>query len=242
MKVLTQNLWFDAYERQARMEGHIEQWRRLNPDVVAVQEATLACLRPLLASEWIQAGWSSVSLESDAGWQGVAVFARRPPLKAWITPLPGSMGRRLLNVQFDDLHLGVVHLESTGGAAPVRARQLQEVFEHLAGSRDALLVGDFNFCSSSEENRILPGDYLDLWPHLHPDQPGLTHDTQINVMMLKQFRKEKFARYDRMLLRSPCWKAATIERVGTAPLRGELFASDHFGLCAQLEKRDRGGS
>ena len=238
LKVLTQNLWFDAHERQLRMEGHVAQWQAYQPDVIAVQEATLACLRPLLASPWLQSQyWSSANLESDAGWQGVVVFSKVPPERTWMTPLPGNMGRRLLNVQFKDLHLGVVHLESSAGSAPVRAQQLTTIFASLASRPDALLVGDFNLCSSSAENAQLPADYLDLWPHLHPGDPGLTQDTDINTMMLKQFRKQKAVRYDRMLLRSRAWQATAIERVGMEELAPGLFASDHFGLCAQLERR-----
>lgn len=238
LKFLTQNLWFDAHERQTRMEGHVAQWQACQADVIAVQEATLACLRPLLASPWLPSNfWSSATVESDAAWQGVVVFSRVAPERAWMTPLPGTMGRRLLNVQFQDLHLGVVHLESSAGSAPVRGQQLSAIFASLASSPDALLVGDFNLCSSSAENAQLPADYLDLWPHLHPGDSGLTQDTAINTMMLKQFRKPMAVRYDRMLLRSQVWQATAIERVGIEELAPGLFASDHFGLCAQLERR-----
>jgi tyrosyl-DNA phosphodiesterase 2 len=236
MKIVTQNLWFDSHQRQARMEGHVAQWQACDADIVAVQEATLACLRPLLDHPWLKSNlWSSASIESDASWQGVVVFSKVPPQKVWLTSLPGSMGRRLLNVQFNSLHLGVVHLESTSGAGPVRAQQLSTVFAQLSTSPDALLVGDFNFCSTSSENDQLPADYLDLWPHLHPGETGWTHDTGINTMMLKQFRKEKFARYDRMLLRSGSWRPIAIDRLGLDPLAPGLFASDHFGLCAHLK-------
>lgn len=236
VRIVTQNLWFDAHQREARMLGHIAQWSRCQADVVAVQEATLACLRPLLADAWLQTYWSSATLD-DPALHGVVVFSRQPPQRAWMTPLPGNMGRRLLNVQVEELHLGVVHLESTSSAAPVRAEQLKTAFATLAASPHALLVGDFNFCSSSEENHQLPPDYVDLWPHLHSNQPGLTLDTDLNAMMLKQFRKQKHARYDRMLLRSARWQARSLERVGVEPLAPGLFASDHFGLCAQLERQ-----
>ena len=236
LTIVTQNLWFDAFERATRMEGHVAQWQACQADVVAVQEATLACLRPLLGHPWLQSFWSSAGLESEAAWQGVVVFSRMAPQRAWMTPLPGSMGRRLLNLQFDSFHLGVVHLESTAGAAAVRAQQLSVIFDALRASPDALLVGDFNLCSSSPENDQLPPDYLDLWPHLHPDQAGLTLDTGVNSMMFKQFRKAKQARYDRMLLRSRSWLASDVQRVGTQALAPDLFASDHFGLCARLRR------
>ena len=225
LRILTQNLWFDQFEREARMRLHIEQWRQLNPDIIAVQEATLVCLRCLLPL--ISNYWSSVSLESSAQWQGIAVFSKVEPLQVEMLPLPGEMGRRLLRVSFENLEVGVVHLESTASAGPTRALQLQTVFHQLQ-KPDSLLLGDFNFCSTSAENAQLPADYIDMWAALHPSQPGWTLDGTKN----KHLRGCKQSRYDRMLLRSSRWKPRTIELC-------ESEASDHFGLISQLDLQVR---
>ena len=221
LSILTQNLWFDQFERDARMRLHVEQWRQLDPDIIAVQEATLVCLRSLipLMGDY----WSSVSLESSAQWQGIALFSKQEPGQVDMLPLPGQMGRRLLRVRFENLEVGVVHLESTASAGPTRALQLQTVFQQLQ-QPDSLLMGDFNFCSTSPENTQLPKDYLDLWPTLHPDQPGWTLDATKN----KHLRGNRQARYDRMLLRSNGWQPRAIELC-------QSEASDHFGLLSRLE-------
>lgn len=221
LRIVTQNLWFDSHQREARMQAHASHWQQLQPDIIAVQEATLACLRPLLPL--VSDFHSTVTIESSAQWQGIAVFSRHKPVECDMLPLPGEMGRRLLRLRWANLELGVVHLESTASAGPTRAAQLAEVCRQLQGP-DSLLVGDFNFCSTSSENAQLPSDYTDLWPALHPGDPGWTLDSQWNPLL----RGSKQARYDRMLLRSKKWRCGSI-----ALSRSE--GSDHFGLVTELE-------
>jgi poly(A) polymerase len=222
LRIVTQNLWFDSHQREARMQAHANHWQQLRPDIIAVQEATLACLRPLLP---LMADFhATVSLESPAQWQGVVVFSRHLPEQIDMLPLPGEMGRRLLRVRWPDLELGVVHLESTASAGPTRSAQLQSLPALLSG-QDSLLVGDFNFCSSAPENTHLPPDFVDLWPDLHPEAPGWTLDSQTNPLL----RGPKQARYDRMLLRSRKWQCQSLEL-------SKSGGSDHFGLLAELKK------
>lgn len=222
LRIVTQNLWFDSHQREARMQAHAAHWQELQPDIIAVQEATLACLRPLLPL--ISNFHSTVSIESPAQWQGIAVFSRQKPEQCDMLPLPGEMGRRLLRLRWDHLELGVVHLESTASAGPTRKAQLNEVFSQLKGP-DSLLVGDFNFCSTSPENAALSREFTDLWPALHPGEPGWTLDPQTNPLL----RGAKQARFDRMLLKSKSWRCRSIAL-------SQSKGSDHFGLAAELEK------
>lgn len=222
LRIVTQNLWFDSHLREARMASHAAHWRELQPDIIAVQEATLACLRPLLP---LLEGWhSTVSLESPAHWQGVAVFSKTKPERVDMLPLPGQMGRRFLRVGWEHLELGVVHLESTASAGPTRAAQLESLASQWTHS-DCLLVGDFNFCSTSPENAGLPDDFVDLWPALHQGDPGWTLEPQENEFL----RGSRQARYDRMLLRSRAWTCRSLQL-------SRSCGSDHFGLVADLEK------
>ncbi|ODT58402.1 hypothetical protein ABS71_18990 [bacterium SCN 62-11] len=222
LRIVTQNLWFDSHQREARMQAHAAHWQELQPDVIAVQEATLACLRPLLP---LLGDWhSTVSLESPAQWQGVAVFSKEKPQRVDMLPLPGQMGRRFLRVGWEHLEIGVVHLESTASAGPTRAAQLESLASQWT-QPDCLLLGDFNFCSTSSENGGLPSDFVDLWPALHPNDPGWTLDSQRNGLL----RGSKQARYDRMLLRSRAWACRSLQL-------SQSNGSDHFGLVADLEK------
>ena len=232
LRVLTQNLWFDAHRREERLRGHLAQWRRANPDIIAVQEATLAMLRPLLEDPWLRSGYgTSATADSGPATHGVVLFARCRPQRMWLTPLPGTMGRRLLQAEWDFLRVAAVHLESTRGAGETRAAQLQTVFSQIHGGPQALLMGDFNFCATSAENDGLDPAFQDLWSH----GDGFTLDTQRNPMLRQQIRKDWQARYDRMLLSPGQRRCSAIEQVGTQELAPGLHASDHFGLLCQLE-------
>lgn len=221
LRIITQNLWFDSHQREARMQAHAAHWQEQQPDIIAVQEATLACLRPLLPL--LGNFHSTVTIESPAQWQGIAVFSKHKPEQVDMLPLPGEMGRRLLRVRWPGLEMGVVHLESTASAGPTRAAQLTEVFSQLKGP-DSLLLGDFNFCSTSAENSQLPSNFVDLWPAQQPESPGWTLDSQANPLL----RGSKQARYDRMLLRSKNWRCRSLRL-------SQSGGSDHFGLMADLE-------
>ena len=135
---------------------------------------------------------------------------------------------------------GQVGADASGTvAADFRARQLRLIFPLLQPSEHAILMGDFNFCSSTTENaNILPA-YLDLWPALHPSDPGYTENTDINRMRANFSGKHPNVRIDRVLLRSAGrrFEGRNIRLLGTSPISAELpdaFPSDHFGLCASL--------
>lgn len=123
-----------------------------------------------------------------------------------------------------------------------RAEQLEAIFPVLAAAGpDAVLVGDFNFCSSwAAENANLDPEFVDLWPALRGRAPGYTEDTGVNVMLRNVKSKAKNVRFDRVLLRSAGgdWRPRSIELLGTTPIAVEspdVFPSDHFGLAAVIE-------
>lgn len=236
LQVVSYNLWFDAFERERRLDGLQRLLAELRPEVIAVQEATLRVLQPLLAAGWLQKDyWCSASHTSTAASHGVVVFSRLPVAPLSLMQLPGVMGRRLLVADFGFLRLGVVHLESSAGNGPIRVEQLQIACATLREARDSLLVGDCNFSDKDPEYAEIPADFVDLWPRLHPGDPGYTLDTERNPMLRKQIRKELQLRIDRMLLRSSSWVPQSIGLLGDEPLAPELFCSDHFGLLASFK-------
>lgn len=140
-----------------------------------------------------------------------------------------------------EIVLATVHLESRLSSAEVRGLQLQLIFTALRHHPHVILVGDFNFCSSwQEENRRIPSDYKDSWAVLKPGNSGYTDDTAVNLMRLQKQKKSKQVRFDRILYKSNhrLWEARNIEMLGRAPLSPELpevFPSDHFGLKAVFD-------
>lgn len=177
--------------------------------------------------------------------------------------MPTRMGRNLLMAEVNlgeglaPLTVGTVHLESLN-SPDVREQQIRVAAEVLKGKSNALLVGDFNFCSyrSWEEGRLLERegrandsplenqvlgrhlpDFTDLWPELHPDEKGYTFDSARNGVV----RRYEQMRYDRVMakLGDGGWRAVSMEMLGTEPIQGQeewLRPSDHFGLLTRFER------
>ena len=131
-----------------------------------------------------------------------------------------------------------VHLDSGKASARLRSRQLRRVFRALRSVDDAVVLGDFNMRDAENEQIVAP--FVDVWPELHPHEPGFTEDTSINLMRLDSRNKHRHVRFDRVLLKGPTWAAAGIDLLGTEPLSSALariFPSDHFGVRCRLVRR-----
>eukprot|EP01094_Clydonella_sp_ATCC50884_P018897 TRINITY_DN3583_c0_g1_i3.p3 TRINITY_DN3583_c0_g1~~TRINITY_DN3583_c0_g1_i3.p3 ORF type:complete len:150 (+),score=41.82 TRINITY_DN3583_c0_g1_i3:111-560(+) len=101
-----------------------------------------------------------------------------------------------------------------------------------------MIMGDFNFHEESLENEQTletHPQYLDMWVQVHPGEngPSVTET------------RTRFAgwRIDRMLVRSPHFKPALLDRIGMDPIlfdeyendegereREPIYPSDHYGL------------
>lgn len=125
--------------------------------------------------------------------------------------------------------------------------------EEMEGN--SIVCGDFNLCGTSAENVIIPSDYIDVWPHLHPSLPGWTEDTVVNEMRFRHSGRHKQVRFDRILyhrhqphrsanqvvigeenVEMKYMRASSIELVGTSCIDGSpIWPSDHFGLFASFD-------
>lgn len=242
LTVATFNIWFDAHHIEARHNAILGLMEERRPDVIALQEVTLPALNLVLSKPWIQAEYQSTDLDGRTlGRYGVVLLSRIPMQRVTLTPLPSRMDRGLLVADLDiggvPISVATVHLESLKEAA-TRGIQLQQIFDQLADRDNAVLMGDFNFCSSwQEENVRIRPDYVDVWPAVHPDNPGFTEDTTINRMRYLLKGKHKHVRFDRILLKSAMFQPSAIELLGTQPISPEfpeVYPSDHFGLFATI--------
>ena len=239
---LTWNVWFGDYGFEERAEGLLKELKERQADIIALQEVTPELLRYVLRTPWIRRDYTISEMEPQAmGEYGLLFLSRRPPRRFRRFPLPSNMDRYALFAEFDTPEgvaaVTTVHLESMGFQEAVRESQLLALFTELEGYSQAIVMGDFNFCSSwTHENERLDSRYADVWSQLHPDRPGFTEDTTLNAMRLAQKRKSKHVRFDRILLRDDHrrWSPLSIDLLGREKLGPELFISDHFGLLATL--------
>ena len=245
LTVVTFNVWFDQYYQQERCQALLRVIRDCNADIICLQEITFSFLKQLLQLEWVQANYYvSDCTGNTIQPYGVLLLSRMPiALLRW-HDLPSMMARRLLvaelKINNQITQIATAHLESTRLFGSVRKQQLELIFPALEKSKHAVLMGDFNFCSSNlAENANLNPDYQDMWPVLKNGQPGYTEDTDVNLMRLEKTGRHKQVRYDRILVRSSIsgWQPKSIELLGTTPISANypaVFPSDHFGLVGRL--------
>ncbi len=211
------------------------------------QEAGSQFVESLSRETWARAYGSARPEGMEPGAiRGLYILSKHPIEEAAFRELPGKRGRGVLSARVrvgEELFtVATVHLESFPEDGPVRAAQLDVVFSILRDGGDAALMGDFNFAEASEpETSRLDRDFVDLWPACRPGESGFTWDIARNPMARRgSFPGEASGRIDRILLRAAAWRPVSIRIVGNEPVRKgdpSLFASDHFGLVAVIEKR-----
>lgn len=138
------------------------------------------------------------------------------------------------------LRICSVHLESGQDGAWLRAWQLRRVFRAVSADQ-AVILGDFNLRDGEE--RWIAAAYRDVWPTLHPQDPGFTENSSTNPMLRDSKKKPRQLRFDRVLIKGADWVPTDIAMLGTEPISPDLprvFPSDHFGLRCRLRTGDPG--
>lgn len=229
LRVTTYNLWSNKLMRAERALEVLRLVSEESPDFAAFQEVTEETAH-------ILSGGLGSNYETFLDLRGGLMICSRlggvPRDKALTSPL----GRTVLWLELQDLAVATVHLESRRAATAARMNQLYEVMEILKPYSRVVLVGDFNFCGSWPEDQILSSRYRDAWPCLHPDDPGYTEDTKINLMRLAAKGKEKQVRFDRVFCRGAL-RPIQAKLLGHEPLpdNDKIWPSDHAGLSVALE-------
>jgi tyrosyl-DNA phosphodiesterase 2 len=243
LTVTTFNIWNDPHFAAERHLAIVELMSKHRPDIMVFQEVTQDALEILLAHPWVREHcFCAAVTDHGVGSYGMLLLSRLPLRCVGYTRLPSRMSRGFLQAEViaggTRTVVCSVHLDSGKAAARLRGRQLRRVFRTLRSVDDAVVLGDFNLRDAENEQIVAP--FVDVWPALHPHEPGYTEDTSINLMRLDSRSKHRHVRFDRVLLKGPTWAAASIDLMGTEPLSGALarvFPSDHFGVRCRLVRR-----
>jgi endonuclease/exonuclease/phosphatase family metal-dependent hydrolase len=236
--------------------------RELQPDVVGLQEVRevpgeLPNQAKTLATA---AGYHHAfvpAMPFAGGQEGLAILSREPILEHVGFGLPHAepKERRILlsaRVSFEDASVWVhtTHLNYRLAHGKQREDQVQaidSIVEARTGDTPSVLMGDFNARPEADEIRWLRGlvtlsgrrtFYQDAWDRLHPNECGWTWaranpytkaldflepDRRIDYIFVTPRRRDGRAaiRSCRIVLDQPAADGA--------------FASDHFGLLAEIQ-------
>jgi len=241
------NVWFDYFEREARMLEILKICNEFNADIVCLQEMTKGSLEIMTAQPFIRENYYiSDSIEYGAGTvfpYGVCIFVKKhlPINRMFLNELPTKMSRSCLSIEMTINGkiscFSTIHLESLN-SQPLRAKQMYLISTYLKTYDTALLCGDFNFDSERNYNlsstplenenieNFYPG-FIDIWKELkYPLDLGKTFPGD-------------GSRYDRMIMKSSILQPDDIVILGSKPFKDcmerQVYPSDHFGLFCRLK-------
>lgn len=254
--MLTWNLWWRFGPWEKRQPAIAETLRRVDADVVALQEVWAAGEEEQAAALAEPLGFHhfyAARADNDGVRFGNAILSRWPIVHTEWRPLPaGEVEEHRLVLRADiEGPRGVVqvfctHLNWRFDHSDVRQAQVREVCQFIADARPRdyppVLCGDLNADPASDEIRMLTGRaavpvpklvFKDAW-EVAGNGPGMTWS---NANPFARLDLEPERRIDHVMVGWP--KAGGRGHVVGADLAGtELIAgvapSDHYGVVAEL--------
>ncbi|KAL6055223.1 Replication protein [Balamuthia mandrillaris] len=260
LKLLTYNILFHRTAGKVRHPELLKIVQKEEADVIAFQEVTKPFLQLVLEQSWVREGYAV----SDGGGgetvepYGVLMLSRIPFHRLCLHDLPTKLARRALIAElllFRDnnssstykLSVATAHFESYPEDEPIRKQQLELVFSLLRSDKEvstSVLMGDFNF-GDGKENENIPSEYVDLWPHLRPEEEGYTFNYRKNKLT-SALRSYQVRRTDRILLSNhsssqqqpPKWIASDIRMIGTEEIKASSNNDDNNNMEKEKEKEE----
>jgi endonuclease/exonuclease/phosphatase family metal-dependent hydrolase len=261
MRVVTQNLWGIRGDWEARRAVLIDGFRELQPDIIAFIEAIKTEEYDQVA-DLLGPGYQAAhQTDREPDGQGASIASRWPlgevhEVDLDVTPRTADFACTTLVAEllapepfapfvFAN-HVPNWQLDFE------RERELQALaatgfLEELVAARNAnvVLAGDFTSDPEAANVRFVSGRqsldgrsvcYRDAWESVHPGEPGETF-TPGNPLVADW--DWPFRRLDYVFVRcgehgGPTLEITACERIFDQPVGG-VWASDHFGVCAELE-------
>jgi len=207
---------------------------KLDPDIIALQEITKDILKILVGTDWFHKYHSSQLFDpdfNDCEYYGNLILSKYEFSYLNVKEFDETyMSRKMIiaGIKYNDIELNIItsHLESYNHLEEIRTSQLNELVETAKKYDNVIFMGDTNFCHSREQ---FPDEYIDLWD-VKKYGKGLTYDHNVNKMVKGIYS----ARLDRIYFKTNLKYDSKLELVGTKPIDGKLFPSDHFGVLCNL--------
>jgi endonuclease/exonuclease/phosphatase family metal-dependent hydrolase len=194
--VLSANLWHD-WPRHRRLLQRLEAFARLveieEVDILLLQE--VARTPDVHTDQWLAERLNMSYVYSRANGhhrgigfeEGLAVFSRFPlkkPRHRHLEPTFRPFVRRLVlgaEVETPRVRLPVfsVHLSLLPSHNAAQVELLQDWVTSVAGSRSALIGGDFNVNEHAAQIADMKRTWLDVYRHINPKKDGTTHELRL---------------------------------------------------------------
>ncbi|WP_223266764.1 endonuclease/exonuclease/phosphatase family protein [Luteimonas gilva] len=242
ISLVTLNLYHDKADWPKRLPLILAELRRLNPDVITLQEVigreNLRNQAQTLADELgYEYAFSSVDPESQPQRYGNAILTRRPILaQHWtrLEPLDDSRTALHLRIAVGDRTLNVytTHLHWTDGGGAIRQRQVADLMRFIADTADgapSLVAGDFNAVAAAPELKALTEGFADAYGALHPNEAA---DPKANSTLNLSYYPPK--RIDHVFLQRGVLVPESATVILNRPDSEGHWPSDHYGVAVRL--------
>jgi endonuclease/exonuclease/phosphatase family metal-dependent hydrolase len=269
VRVVNLNLWALGGDWEARRRVLVDGFAELRADLIAFEEALRTTEYDQVAEVLSGLDMHIAQATArDSDGSGIAIASRWPitqlrELDLHLTDRTGGFPCATLAVEVDppgasDPLLFVNHLPSWQldfeHEREVQAVAAARFIDELVGDRriPVVVAGDMDADPSASSIRFWTGRqalagmsvcYRDAWESAHPDEPGHTF-TSRNPLVGDAARDWPFRRIDYILVRCGQHAGSMLvidrcELLFDSPVDG-VWASDHFGVVADLSGRDAG--
>ncbi|AYV84082.1 MAG: hypothetical protein Hyperionvirus17_2 [Hyperionvirus sp.] len=219
------------YFMAARMDAVVDVVRKNNPDIVCFQEMSTKSFIMLkdeltgMYPYYYERDFDieSVKVERNRTVE-VCVFSRYKPKRVTLYSIGGNLGynNSFMTMEFQDLIIFNCYLQVGSKFSPgqesvwihyarCRKQQLNSITalaeKYAANGKSCIILGDFN-CDLSGNHQDWPeldalSGLTDTWTFLRPNDPGLTEDTDLNLMRWNMKFLPKKVRFDGILYLNP---------------------------------------
>eukprot|EP01113_Clastostelium_recurvatum_P012037 TRINITY_DN16200_c0_g1_i1.p1 TRINITY_DN16200_c0_g1~~TRINITY_DN16200_c0_g1_i1.p1 ORF type:complete len:309 (+),score=61.84 TRINITY_DN16200_c0_g1_i1:97-1023(+) len=250
-----------------RYAKEIEILRNLDADVIGLNEVAIQFVSLLLEQPWVREHYYVSDVPNDQGTDtlncctvnnvnlfGNFLLSRLCPSKIVSHALGDNPNRDVLAAVFPmlDMTLCLAHTTAYENLFMRRKTQMRQIQSFLANTevfetptQTQVLMGDLNLHRPEEDVIIGEVGFEDLWRPTDDDPHGYTWDTLTNTLIRYfLFLDRRRMRLDRILLRQgSAWSSITpsgVAKFATEPVHegSYLFPSDHYGLYADLVRKD----
>jgi endonuclease/exonuclease/phosphatase family metal-dependent hydrolase len=264
VRIATWNLWGRYGPWEARLPAITETLRRVDADIVGLQEVWEDDRRNQASELAAALGYTepvyAANLERDGARSGNAVLSRWPIARHAVRTLPREAGgvaddegeeRLAVLAEIDGprgrIQVFCAHLSWRADHSAIRQVQVAEICRFVRESRPrsfpAVVLGDLNADPDSDELRALTGQsavpvpgvlFRDVWTRAGNHDRGATWSND-NPFAAASLDLDR--RIDHILVAAP--KAAGCGQPLVATVIGDepvdgMFGSDHFGVVAEF--------
>lgn len=241
LTVVTLNIWHDRPDWPARRDYIVRELRRLEPDVILLQEVLqhedlpnqAETLARMLGYDHY---FTSVDTAGSPRRYGNAILTPHPVLvRNWKALDPANDYRTAAHLRLAvggiEIDVYDTHLHHTAEGGEIRREQLEDLLGFIRstrGGRPVLLGGDFNAPVEAPEMRLLDETFVSAYDAVHTDAEARARTT-LNPEMGHTPR-----RIDHVFFERGAFEPLEAEIILDEPDAAGTWASDHFGVLARL--------